>query len=79
MEEEIKRGVLTVIHWIVVVFIVQILVFGIGRVTLFAFSGGRFGKDDWMAAHQNWTYFTGFAVIALMWTLIALCNNGLLW
>ncbi len=79
MEEEIKRGVLTVIHWIVVVFIVQILVFGIGRVTLFTFSGGRFGKDDWTDAHQNWSYVTGFGVIVLMWTLIALYNNGLLW
>lgn len=78
MEEEIKRGVLSLLQWLVISVIWSILLYGLGWVTLKALTVGRYPTAEVSEAGQNWIAFAGMCVVALAWGLIALRNNGLL-
>ena len=76
MQEEVARGIGSLLQWLVVVLIWQMLMYGVGYAALYMCSLGRWPRPQWGDRHDDRISATGIALTALTWTLVALYNNG---
>ncbi|WP_312320807.1 hypothetical protein [Stenotrophomonas sp.] len=76
MQDDVTRGVASLLQWLVVVLIWQILMYGLGYAVLYAGSLGRWPRPQWADRYDDRISATGLALTALAWTLVALYNNG---
>ena len=75
MQEDVTRGIVSLLQWLVVVLIWQILMYGLGYAVLYAGSVGRWPRQEWADRYDDRISATGLAAVAIAWTLIALYNN----
>jgi hypothetical protein len=78
MQDEVARGVGSLLQWLLVVVVWQIVMYGLGYAALFVLSVGRWPSREWADRFDDRISVAGLCVVALAWTLIALYNNGLL-
>ncbi len=76
MQEDIARGIGSLLQWLAVVLIWQMLMYGLGYAVLYAGSLGRWPPQQWADRYDDRISAIGLAVTALAWTLVALYNNG---
>jgi hypothetical protein len=79
MQEDISRGVLSIVHWLLVVVVWQVLMYGLGFATLYVISAGRWPRREWGEDVDDRISAAGLGVVLLAWTLMALHNNRMLW
>lgn len=75
MQEDITRGVVSMVHWLLVVLVWEVILYGLGFGSLFAVSAGRWPRREWGERYDDRISATGLGVMVLAWILIALYNN----
>ncbi len=75
LAEGLFRGVIGILRWIVFEFIIQIVLFNLGRIVLLLTTLGQYPRGKLSEKEGGIISLLGIFVIVLVWCTIALYNN----